>query len=141
MWHPNGELSISRLFRILTRVSIVYPDGNVCISILVRFTAFFEYSANTDFVKSTRPVRTSTDTKTLESDGFLCIRLSLSCVQSTFATCIPTCLISSRLQLLSVVSMLSAERPNTDSPANVDAAKEVRENFECTSDPRRTLSI
>ena len=34
------------------------------------------------------------------------------------------------MQLLSVISLLSAERPNTDSPANVDAAKEVRENFD-----------
>ena len=42
---------------------------------------------------------------------------------------------SSPTQLLSVVSLLSAERPNTDSPANVDAAKEVRENFEGTSWP------
>ncbi|TRM60067.1 ubiquitin-conjugating enzyme/RWD-like protein [Schizophyllum amplum] len=30
--------------------------------------------------------------------------------------------------LLSVLSMLSSDTPNTDSPANVDAAKEVREN-------------
>ncbi|KZT66751.1 ubiquitin-conjugating enzyme [Daedalea quercina L-15889] len=32
--------------------------------------------------------------------------------------------------LLSVISLLSSEKPNLDSPANVDAAKEVRENFE-----------
>ncbi|TFY64739.1 hypothetical protein EVJ58_g2414 [Rhodofomes roseus] len=32
--------------------------------------------------------------------------------------------------LLSVISLLSSEKPNTDSPANVDAAKEVRENFD-----------
>jgi hypothetical protein len=30
------------------------------------------------------------------------------------------------LQLMSVISLLSSETPNTDSPANVDAAKEVR---------------
>lgn len=30
------------------------------------------------------------------------------------------------LQLLSVISMLSSDSPNTDSPANVDAAKQVR---------------
>lgn len=29
-------------------------------------------------------------------------------------------------QLLSVISLLSSDHPNTDSPANVDAAKEVR---------------
>lgn len=33
------------------------------------------------------------------------------------------------LQLLSVISMLSSETPNTDSPANVDAAKQVRGRF------------
>lgn len=35
------------------------------------------------------------------------------------------------LQLLSVISLLSSEKPNLDSPANVDAAKEVRTEFEC----------
>lgn len=30
------------------------------------------------------------------------------------------------MQLVSVISMLSADVPNVDSPANVDAAKEVR---------------
>lgn len=29
-------------------------------------------------------------------------------------------------QLISVISLLSSDTPNTDSPANVDAAKEVR---------------
>jgi hypothetical protein len=29
-------------------------------------------------------------------------------------------------QMLSVISLLSSDRPNLDSPANVDAAKEVR---------------
>lgn len=29
-------------------------------------------------------------------------------------------------QLLSVISLLSSDTPNTDSPANVDAAKQVR---------------
>ncbi|KAL5478850.1 UBC15 [Sanghuangporus weigelae] len=31
--------------------------------------------------------------------------------------------------MLSVISLLSSDIPNTDSPANVDAAKEVRENL------------
>ncbi|TFY50209.1 hypothetical protein EVG20_g11655 [Dentipellis fragilis] len=31
--------------------------------------------------------------------------------------------------LLSVISLLSSDKPNLDSPANVDAAKEVREDF------------
>lgn len=33
------------------------------------------------------------------------------------------------MQLLSVISLLSSENPNLDSPANVDAAKEVRTDF------------
>ncbi|KAJ2912766.1 hypothetical protein MD484_g7645, partial [Candolleomyces efflorescens] len=32
--------------------------------------------------------------------------------------------------LLSVISLLSSDKPNLDSPANVDAAKEVRTEFE-----------
>lgn len=35
------------------------------------------------------------------------------------------------VQLLSVISLLSSDKPNLDSPANVDAAKEVRTDFEC----------
>ncbi|VDB86739.1 unnamed protein product [Peniophora sp. CBMAI 1063] len=31
--------------------------------------------------------------------------------------------------LMSVISLLSSDKPNCDSPANVDAAKEVRENL------------
>jgi ubiquitin-conjugating enzyme E2 G1 len=34
------------------------------------------------------------------------------------------------LQLISVISLLSSDKPNLDSPANVDAAKAVREDFE-----------
>jgi hypothetical protein len=33
------------------------------------------------------------------------------------------------MQLISVISLLSADVPDLNSPANVDAAKEVRENF------------
>lgn len=32
--------------------------------------------------------------------------------------------------LLSVISLLSSDKPNTDSPANVDAAKEIRTDFD-----------
>lgn len=32
-------------------------------------------------------------------------------------------------QLVSVISLLSADVPDLNSPANVDAAKEVREDF------------
>lgn len=32
-------------------------------------------------------------------------------------------------QLLSVISLLSQSKPDLDSPANVDAAKEVRDDF------------
>jgi hypothetical protein len=33
-------------------------------------------------------------------------------------------------QLISVISLLSSDTPNLDSPANVDAAKEVRTDIE-----------
>ena len=32
-------------------------------------------------------------------------------------------------QLISVISLLSADTPDTSSPANVDAAKEIREDI------------
>jgi ubiquitin-conjugating enzyme E2 G1 len=38
------------------------------------------------------------------------------------------------VQLVSVISLLSADVPDLNSPANVDAAKEVREDFPCQSD-------
>ena len=34
-------------------------------------------------------------------------------------------------QLISVISLLSADHPDLNSPANVDAAKEVREDYPC----------
>ncbi|KAH9948491.1 ubiquitin-conjugating enzyme [Amylocystis lapponica] len=70
MWHPN-----------------VYPNGDVCISILVR------------------SVR-------LRGSGERW--LPVHTVESI---------------LLSVISLLSSDTPNTDSPANVDAAKEIRTDF------------
>ena len=38
-------------------------------------------------------------------------------------------------QLLSVISLLSSDRPDTSSPANVDAAVEVRTNLEGMKSP------
>lgn len=34
-------------------------------------------------------------------------------------------------QLISVISLLSQNKPDLDSPANVDAAKEVRDDYAC----------
>lgn len=42
-------------------------------------------------------------------------------------------------QLISVISLLSSDTPNCDSPANVDAAKEVRNDFAGTH-PSRLLA-
>jgi ubiquitin-protein ligase len=36
---------------------------------------------------------------------------------------------SSALQLISVISLLSMDTPSTDSPANIDAAKQVRDDI------------
>ncbi|KAJ3546738.1 hypothetical protein NMY22_g1939 [Coprinellus aureogranulatus] len=41
--------------------------------------------------------------------------------------------------LLSVISLLSSDKPNLDSPANVDAAKEVRTDFEAYKKKVRRL--
>ncbi|KAG9007465.1 Ubiquitin-conjugating enzyme E2 15 [Tulasnella sp. JGI-2019a] len=74
MWHPS-----------------VYPDGNVCISILHA---------------------PGEDQWGYESAGERW--LPIHTVETI---------------LVSVISLLSADTPNTDSPANVDAAKEVREDI------------
>lgn len=39
------------------------------------------------------------------------------------------CFLIIPFQLLSVISLLSSDTPNTDSPANVDAAKQVRGKY------------
>ena len=43
------------------------------------------------------------------------------------------------LQLLSVISLLSSDTPNLDSPANVDAAKEVRKDLAGQSYPKSSV--
>jgi len=67
------------------------------------------------------------DMKMQESDGYPSIQSRLLYVSSL------TCSIVTELtnQLISVISLLSADVPDLNSPANVDAAKEVRENFPC----------
>lgn len=50
------------------------------------------------------------------------VRMSLSCTLEL--------LIQFESQLISVISLLSSDTPNLDSPANVDAAKEVRTDIE-----------
>jgi ubiquitin-conjugating enzyme E2 G1 len=47
-------------------------------------------------------------------------------IVSVFLVTIQTPTNTPHTQLLSVISLLSADKPNTDSPANVDAAVEVR---------------
>ncbi|KAF7795188.1 hypothetical protein EIP86_006337 [Pleurotus ostreatoroseus] len=84
MWHPN-----------------IYPDGNVCISIL--HPPGEDQYGYEDSGERWLPVHT---------------------VESI---------------LLSVISLLSSDTPNTDSPANVDAAKEVRESPEAYKKKVRRL--
>lgn len=50
-------------------------------------------------------------------------------------------LLTSLAQLLSVISLLSSDKPNLDSPANVDAAKEVRTDFACMSFTYKALEL
>lgn len=68
---------------------------------------------------SMRPVQMSTVSKMLVNVGFLFTRSNQSCVAFVApqsSTNEPS------FKLLSVISLLSADTPNTDSPANVDAA-------------------
>jgi len=55
--------------------------------------------------------------------------LSRDCRTFPFFTCLNVPELTN--QLISVISLLSADVPDLNSPANVDAAKEVRENFLC----------
>lgn len=58
----------------------------------------------------------------LESGGCLFIRWRVWYVKSLSSDC-------THSQLISVISLLSQDVPDLNSPANVDAAKEVREDF------------
>jgi hypothetical protein len=50
---------------------IVYPDGVVCVSILVRITYIYVAIVLDNISLSMLPVMINTDTKTLVSDGCL----------------------------------------------------------------------
>lgn len=102
MWHPN-----------------IYPDGRVCISILhppgddpmnPYETAAERWSPVHTVESIVKPAFTS---------RMVCFTFLLTLVD----------FLSSCPQLVSVISLLSADTPNTESPANVDAAKEVREDI------------
>lgn len=64
----------------------------------------------------------------LERGGCQCTESSRSCVFFSFLS---PCSTADPLaeQLISVISLLSADTPNIDSPANIDAAKEVRDDI------------
>lgn len=53
----------------------------------------------------------------------------VDCMNPPFLSMV-TVLIYNHFKLISVISLLSSDKPNLDSPANVDAAKEVRTEFE-----------
>lgn len=133
MWHPNSMSHSFRSYEVYSNSfpCAVYPDGNVCISILVSVKNVVSSRADVIHDRifcSTHPVRTNTGMRTLASDGCLCTPWSPS-YAAYVPTFTPMTLTTVHVQLLSVVSLLSAEMPNTDSPANVDAAKEIREDF------------
>lgn len=67
-------------------------------------------------------------TKTQASGGYLCTVLNRLYVSVIWL--LSREYINENSQLLSVISLLSSDKPNLDSPANVDAAKEVRTDFE-----------
>lgn len=84
----------------------VYADGTLCISILVRDAALTAACAWQR-------------------------RVWLRGRQRALAPCAHRrvhCTWRHLTQLLSVISLLSSDTPNTDSPANIDAAKQVRED-------------
>ena len=87
---------------------------------------------------STPLVTTSTGMRVHRRDGYQSIRLNpLSVCLSLIYFPPPlhttgTYIFLVIIQLVSVISLLSAYPPPIDSPANVDAAKEVRENLSGT---------
>ena len=122
MWHPN-----------------IYADGNVCISILVstsfRASPLYPHApCSCASLHSMLLALTSTVTRTPASAGYRSTPSSLSCVlpawiRSYYATTDVLSVavacpwpVSSDPQLISVISLLSSDKPNCDSPANVDAA-------------------
>ncbi|CAE6467698.1 unnamed protein product [Rhizoctonia solani] len=92
MWHPN-----------------IYPDGRVCISILVMTDAHQSNVCAHSFQFQHAP---GEDQYGFEQAGERW--MPVHTVESI---------------LLSVISLLSSETPNIDSPANVDAAVQVRDDI------------
>jgi len=79
MWHPNScEFpAINFVPRLTHRSSIVYPDGSVCISILVGCGSI-DFSLLFTFSSSTRQATISTDMRILGKGGCLCTPSSQS---------------------------------------------------------------
>lgn len=92
----------------------VYADGALCISILhpPGEDQYGYESASERWL----PIHTVESIVSFIFLYFTCIQPVINCI-------------SVGVQLVSVISLLSAYPPPTDSPANVDAAKEVRENL------------
>ena len=107
----------------------VYEDGNVCISILVS-----QIISCLDRKLMTPQHPPGEDQYGYEDSGerWLPIHTVESIVRYLLYH-FYSLLMYTYSQLLSVISLLSSDKPNTDSPANVDAAKEVRENFAGTT--------
>ncbi|KAG6856842.1 hypothetical protein H0H87_012900 [Tephrocybe sp. NHM501043] len=101
MWHPNSACTTFLDWADLSCFGTVYPDGKVCVSIL-HAPGDDQYGYE-DAGERWMPVHT---------------------VESISP------LISFKSQLISVISLLSSDTPNLDSPANIDAAKEVRTDIE-----------
>ena len=120
MWHPNGQYSrpSRRLLEVLILWLLVYPDGNLCISIL--------HPPGEDQYGYESASERWLPIHTVESIVSLLFSPLFS---STRCTRLIINIFSVIIQLVSVISLLSAYPPPIDSPANVDAAKEVRENI------------
>lgn len=124
MWHPNSEHIDCCRQGLIIIVSTVYEDGTVCISILVG--PHFILYHNTLSITSPRTQHAPGDDQYGYEDAgerWMPVHTVESIVSLILSFRILT---DYYLQLLSVISLLSSDTPNLDSPANVDAAKEVR---------------
>lgn len=128
MWHPSSAF---RFFAFRGNEPIertVYPDGKVCISILVRQSRALCHPYYVTRTSAQHPPGDD-PLNPFEAAGERWAPVhNIESIVRALSPSVQRCDLTAS-QLVSVISLLSADPPDTDSPANVDAAKEVRENI------------
>ena len=121
MWHPNGQYKPPLLTPFSQFIDLwlpVYNDGNLCISIL--HPPGEDQYGYESAVERWLPIH---NVESIMSWLLSYFFSPLCCTQLVIN------IFSLTIKLVSVISLLSAYPPPTNSPANINAAKEVRENL------------